>query len=135
MYWDRQVDYFFDMAVFKKLCILVVYQFKGDTVTGDVFVSTIFWDRQERRGAGYRSIPEVLQYSSTCHRSILAHTHSIWNFTVENLIQIRGEEPAPLFENNTDIKHHTSKSSLDTVYLTGTELAHQARAAVVRGIS
>jgi hypothetical protein len=50
------------MAVFKTLCILVVYQFQGDIVTGDLFVSTIFWDRQERRGAGYRSIPEVLQY-------------------------------------------------------------------------
>jgi hypothetical protein len=48
MYWDSQVDYFVDMAVFKTFCILVVYQFQGDTVTCDLFVSTIFWDRQER---------------------------------------------------------------------------------------
>jgi hypothetical protein len=29
MYWDSQVDYFVDMAVFKTLCILVVYQFQN----------------------------------------------------------------------------------------------------------
>jgi hypothetical protein len=64
MYMNSQVDYFVDMAVFKTFCILVLYQFQGDTVTGDLFVSTSFWDRQECRGAGYRSIPEVLQYLS-----------------------------------------------------------------------
>ena len=47
---------------FKILCILLVYQSPEDTVTGDLFVSTISWDRQEHRGAGYRSsIPAVLQ--------------------------------------------------------------------------
>ena len=49
---------------FKTLRILVVYQFLGNTVTGDLFVSTVSCDRQERRGAGYGSIPEVLQYLS-----------------------------------------------------------------------
>ena len=31
-------------------------------VTGDLFVSTISCGRHERRGAGYRSILEVLRY-------------------------------------------------------------------------
>ena len=39
----------------------MVYQSPGDTVTGDLFVSTIFWNRQECRGAGYQSVLEVLQ--------------------------------------------------------------------------
>jgi hypothetical protein len=64
MYWDSFVNYFVNMAVFKTLCILVLYQFQCDTVTGDLFVSTSFWDRQKYRGAGYRSIPKVLQYLS-----------------------------------------------------------------------
>jgi hypothetical protein len=85
MYWDRQVDYFVDMAVFKTLCILVVYQFQGDTVTGDLFVSTIFWDRQERRGAGYRSIPEVLQYSSTSIKAVLSKHEGTGQKTYRNL--------------------------------------------------
>ena len=34
----------------------------GDRVTGDLFVSSIPRDRPERRGAGYRSIQEVLRY-------------------------------------------------------------------------
>ena len=39
------------------LCILVVYHPPRDTVTSDLFVSTISYDRRVRRGAGYRSIP------------------------------------------------------------------------------
>ena len=68
MYEDSQTNYFVDMVYFKTLGILVVYQFPGDTVTGDLFVSTIFWDRQECRGASYRSIPEVHVYCSNSYR-------------------------------------------------------------------
>ena len=91
------------MAVFKTLCILVVYQFQGDTVTGDLFVSTIFWDRQEYRGTGYRSIPEVLQGTVTGRSQRTRIRSGIFDFRSVNLIQIRSKEPAPLFENNTNI--------------------------------
>jgi hypothetical protein len=62
------------MAVFffKKLCIIVVVdQFPGGKITGDLFVSTISWDRQEHRGAGYRyrSISKVLQQLLPVDRS------------------------------------------------------------------
>ena len=88
------------MAVFKTLCILVVYQFQGDTVTGDLFVSTIFWDRQECRGAGF--IGRSQRYCSNIHLESSIRS-GIFDFPIVNLIRIRSKEPAPLFENNIDI--------------------------------
>jgi hypothetical protein len=81
-----------------------VYQFQGNTVTGDLFVSPIFWDRQECRDAGYRSIPEVVQQLSPVDPSAHAFDLEFLIFQVKTLSKLdRGEEPAPLFENNTDI--------------------------------
>jgi hypothetical protein len=73
------------MAVFKILCILVVYHFQGDTVTGDLFVSTIFLDRPECRDVGYRSIPEVLQHLSPVDPSAHAFDLEFLIFQVKTL--------------------------------------------------
>ena len=82
-----------------------MYQSPGDRVTGDLFVSTISWDRQERRGAGYRSIPEVLQYRLPIDPSAHAFDLEFLIFEVYTLshLHVRVKEPVPLFENNTDI--------------------------------
>ena len=83
----------------------MVYQSQVDTVTGDLFVSTIFWDRQECRGAGYRSIPEVLQHQLLVDPSAHAFDLEFLIFEVYTiLIPLRVKEPVPLFENNTYIE-------------------------------
>jgi hypothetical protein len=54
----------------------------------------------------YLLIPEVLQYLLTSPVDPSARARirfGIFDFPSENHIQIRGEEPAPLFENNIDI--------------------------------
>jgi hypothetical protein len=85
------------------LCILVVYESPAERVTGDLFVSTISWDRRERRGAGYRSIPEVLQHQLPVDPSAHACELEFLIFRSVRLIPIRVREPMPLFENNTYI--------------------------------
>ena len=118
------------MAVFKTLCILVVYQFSRWHCHRRPICVYYFLGSTgiQRYRLPVDSRGPAVTVTGRSQRTRIRS--GIFDFRSVNLIQIRSKEPAPLFENNTNIyiyrgyqgysnprrKHHTSKRrwSLDT---------------------
>ena len=93
-------SYFVDMAVFKTLCILVVYQFFKVTLSQATYLCLLFSGID--RNAEVPVIGRSQRYCSNIHLESSIRS-GIFDFPIVNLIRIRSKEPAPLFENNIDI--------------------------------